>query len=121
MLTFTPKPTGRGHPFDHSHHEVERFDTGTTSILARVGISLISREQACANAEQEIPVFDFNRVRSAARAEWSELLGRIQVNTANVDPEITSLFYSSIYRTHISPADCRHEDHIAVYFTKLYF
>ncbi|KAK7690246.1 hypothetical protein QCA50_006901 [Cerrena zonata] len=87
MLTFTPKPVG------------------TTSILARVGVSLISTAQACATAEEEIPQFDFNHVRSAARAEWNELLGRIQVKTDNVDPEITSLFYSSVYRTHISPAD----------------
>lgn len=79
---------------------------GTTSILARVGVSFISSEQACANAEDEIPDFDFERVRSASRAQWNELLGRVQVDTTNVDPEIVDLFYSSFYRTHLSPADC---------------
>ncbi len=79
---------------------------GTTSILARVGVSFISSEQACANAEEEIPDFDFERVRSASRAQWNELLGRVQVDTSNVDPEIVDLFYSSFYRTHLSPADC---------------
>lgn len=78
----------------------------TTSILARVGVSFISSEQACANAEEEIPDFDFERVRSASRAQWNELLGRVQVDTTNVDPEIVDLFYSSFYRTHLSPADC---------------
>ncbi|OJT03625.1 hypothetical protein TRAPUB_5653 [Trametes pubescens] len=78
---------------------------GTTSILARVGVSFISSEQACANAEEEIPDFDFERVRSASRAQWNELLGRVQVDTSNVDPEIVDLFYSSFYRTHLSPAD----------------
>ncbi|KAJ8474821.1 hypothetical protein ONZ51_g6967 [Trametes cubensis] len=87
MFTFAPNPNG------------------TTSILARVGVSFISSEQACANAEAEIPDFDFEGVRSAARAEWSELLGRVQVNPSGVDPEIVDLFYSSLYRTHISPAD----------------
>ncbi|KAL1948229.1 hypothetical protein VTO73DRAFT_12304 [Trametes versicolor] len=77
----------------------------TTSILARVGVSFISSEQACANAEDEIPDFDFERVRSASRAQWNELLGRVQVDTTNVDPEIVDLFYSSFYRTHLSPAD----------------
>ncbi|KAI0672078.1 glycoside hydrolase family 92 protein [Trametes maxima] len=78
---------------------------GTTSILARVGVSFISPEQACSNAEQEIPDFDFEGVRSASRAQWNELLGRIQVDTSDVDPEVVDLFYSSFYRTHLSPAD----------------
>ncbi|KAH9846714.1 glycoside hydrolase family 92 protein [Lenzites betulinus] len=78
---------------------------GTTSILARVGVSFISSEQACSNAEEEIPDFDFERVRSASRAQWNELLGRVQVDTSDVDPEIVDLFYSSFYRTHLSPAD----------------
>lgn len=81
---------------------------GATSILARVGVSLISTEQACANAEQEIPDFDFAKTRAASRAQWSELLGRIQVNPQGVDSEFVDLFYSSLYRTHLSPADCKY-------------
>ncbi|KAI0649690.1 glycoside hydrolase family 92 protein [Trametes meyenii] len=78
---------------------------GPTSILARVGVSFISPDQACSNAEQEIPDFDFESVRSASRAQWNELLGRVQVDTSDVDPEVVDLFYSSFYRTHLSPAD----------------
>lgn len=89
--------------FAHSRHDCL---IATTSILARVGVSFISSEQACANAEEEIPDFDFERVRSASRSQWNELLGRVQVDTTNVDPEIVDLFYSSFYRTHLSPADC---------------
>ncbi|KAG1889430.1 glycoside hydrolase family 92 protein [Suillus subluteus] len=40
-----------------------------------------------------------------ARGTWNELLSRIQVDTQGVDNEITELFYSSLYRMHISPAD----------------
>lgn len=80
--------------------------TAATSILVRLGVSFISPEQACANAELEAPTFDFDGVRQAAWAEWDELLGRIQVQTTNVSPEIVELFYSSLYRTHISPANC---------------
>ncbi|KAI0634493.1 glycoside hydrolase family 92 protein [Trametes polyzona] len=76
-----------------------------TKIYARVGMSFISTEQACKNAESEIPDFDFDGTRAAARAEWNELLGRIQVDTENVDDDTVELFYSSLYRTHISPAD----------------
>ncbi|KAI8996644.1 glycoside hydrolase family 92 protein [Trametes punicea] len=90
LFTFAPNENGK---------------SWTTSILARVGVSFISSEQACANAEEDIPDFDFEGVRSASRAQWSELLGRVQVDPSDVDPEIVELFYSSMYRTHISPAD----------------
>ncbi|KAF6741810.1 glycosyl hydrolase family 92-domain-containing protein [Ephemerocybe angulata] len=73
-----------------------------TSILARVGVSLISAEQACKTAEEEIPDFDFERVRNEAEGKWDELLGRVQVDVTGRDVE---LFYSSLYRTHIAPTD----------------
>ncbi|KAG6841013.1 hypothetical protein C0991_002643 [Blastosporella zonata] len=88
LLTFPPAPNG-----------------GKTTILVRVGVSFISSAQACANAEEEVPDFDFESVEKAARAEWNELLGRIQVDPTGVDTETVQLFYSSLYRTHISPAD----------------
>ncbi|KAI0703902.1 glycoside hydrolase family 92 protein [Cerioporus squamosus] len=71
---------------------------GQTTIMVRAGMSFISTDKACQNAEEEIPSFDFEGVRAATRAEWNELLGRIQ------------LFYSSLYRTHISPADYTDEN-----------
>lgn len=80
--------------------------SGTTTIMVRAGMSFISSDQACRNAEEEIPDFDFEGVRAATRATWNELLGRIQVGTENVDDDTIELFYSSLYRTHISPADC---------------
>ncbi|KAJ8488173.1 hypothetical protein ONZ45_g14058 [Pleurotus djamor] len=76
-----------------------------TVILARVGVSLISAEQACTNAEEEIPDFNFEGVQSDARQAWNDVLGRIQVDTTGVPRETVELFYSSLYRTHISPAD----------------
>ena len=77
-----------------------------TGILVRVGMSFISTDQACANAEEEIADFDFEGTRAAARAEWNDLLGRVQVETDGVDDDTIELFYSSLYRSHISPADC---------------
>ncbi|KAF5328370.1 hypothetical protein D9619_013241 [Psilocybe cf. subviscida] len=88
LFTFAPNP-----------------NNGPTTILARVGVSFISSAQACQNAQQEIPDFNFDAVHAANRAQWNDLLGRIQVDTTNVDLETTQLFYSSLYRTHISPAD----------------
>jgi len=77
----------------------------TTTILARVGVSFISSDQACANAEAEIPDFDFEGTVTQNQATWRELLNRVQVDTTGVDEETVSLLYSSLYRTHISPAD----------------
>ncbi|KAF5372699.1 hypothetical protein D9615_009852 [Tricholomella constricta] len=88
LFTFLPAPRGR-----------------KTTILVRVGVSFISSRQACANAEEEIPDFGFERVQREARAQWNDVLGRIQVDTRGVSKETVQLFYSSLYRTHISPAD----------------
>ncbi|KAF9483277.1 glycoside hydrolase family 92 protein [Pholiota conissans] len=88
LITFNPAPGGKA-----------------TSILARVGVSLISSAQACANAEEEIPTFDFDAVHASNRAAWNDVLGRVQVDARGVDKNTTELFYSSLYRSHISPAD----------------
>ncbi|KAI0296922.1 glycoside hydrolase family 92 protein [Multifurca ochricompacta] len=80
-------------------------ETGPTVVLVRSGVSLISMEQACANAEAEIPNFDFDKVATAARAEWNDLLGRVGVEIAPGQEDLRVLLYSSLYRTHISPAD----------------
>jgi len=67
-----------------------------TSILARVGVSLISPAQACSNAQSEIPNFDFEGTEASARAMWNDILDRVQVRTEGVEPEIVELFYSSV-------------------------
>ncbi|KAI0260073.1 glycoside hydrolase family 92 protein [Gloeopeniophorella convolvens] len=78
-----------------------------TVVLVRTGISFISSAQACSNAESEIPNFDFDGTRDAARAEWNDVLGRISVQVApgTEQQDMRTLLYSSLYRSHISPAD----------------
>jgi putative alpha-1,2-mannosidase len=78
LLTFDPAPSG------------------PTTILARVGVSFISAAQACTNAEEEIPNFDFEDTRTASRKAWNDILGRIQVDDKDVDRETVSLLYSSV-------------------------
>jgi putative alpha-1,2-mannosidase len=70
--------------------------SGTTAILARVGVSLISVDQACANAEEEIPNFDFDTTENQARAQWNDILGRVQVDITGVPNETVQLLYSSV-------------------------
>lgn len=74
-------------------------------ILARVGVSLISSEQACSSAESEIPSFDFNATHTAAENAWREKISPISVSTTGVDTSLLENFYSGIYRTMVNPQD----------------
>ncbi|PSN70516.1 hypothetical protein BS50DRAFT_599078 [Corynespora cassiicola Philippines] len=72
-------------------------------ILARIGVSLISSEQACRSAESEIPDFDFDSTQAAAESAWRDKLAPITVSTAGVEPSLITNFYSGIYRTMVNP------------------
>ncbi|KAK0560031.1 hypothetical protein OC861_006435 [Tilletia horrida] len=76
---------------------------GTLEVLIRIGLSYISPEQACANAEEEIGKdWDFDAVVAASRADWNAKLNRIQLSPKTND-EVARMFYSSFYRTFLSP------------------
>lgn len=81
-----------------------RFESpGDTPIIARVAMSFISSDQACASAEAEIPNYDFDSVKAAAEDAWRSKIGRIQVSTSGVENETLTNFYSGIYRTMVNP------------------
>lgn len=81
-----------------------RFESPKEPVTARVGLSFISSDQACANAEEEIPDFDFDSVQSAATDAWQEKISPIVVSTGGgVDPNQVTNFYSGIYRTMVNP------------------
>ena len=65
-------------------------------VLVRMGTSFISSNQACSNAEQEIPLFDFEEVAKSSNSLFETLLNRIRVNTTNVSDDTLRLFYSSV-------------------------
>jgi putative alpha-1,2-mannosidase len=80
-----------------------RPENGT--ISARVGVSLVSSDQACRNAENEIPgpEWDFNGIRKTAEDAWREKLSVVTVESGNVSDSLLTSFYSAIYRTMMSP------------------
>ena len=81
-----------------------RFKKPLNNLLqARVGVSFLSTEQACQNAEQEIPDWNFNRVRKAAEDAWKEKLSDVSIETGGVNKSIQRTFFSGIYRTMMSP------------------
>ncbi|RMY66537.1 hypothetical protein D0863_08369 [Hortaea werneckii] len=75
-------------------------------ILARVGVSFISVDQACKNAESEIPDFDFEGVHTAAQDAWTKTLGAVEVTPGEgVNASLQTVFWSGIYRASLSPQD----------------
>ena len=69
---------------------------GQKVLEFRYGISFISIEQAKKNLQEEIPAWDFDRIKSAARDRWNEVLGQVQVEGGT--PEQKRVFYTSLYR-----------------------
>jgi putative alpha-1,2-mannosidase len=82
-----------------------RFQSPGDGILARVGVSLISSDQACSSAEREIPTFDFEGTQTAAENLWREKISPIKVSTSGVNSSTLTNFYSGIYRTMLNPQD----------------
>jgi len=81
-------------------------DPGDSPIFVRVGVSLISADQACSSAEAEIPSFDFEATQTAAEDLWREKISPIVVSTNGItDLSIVTNFYSGIYRTMVNPQD----------------
>ena len=75
------------------------------TIDVRVGISFMSAERACSNAEKEQPNFDFEDTVAAAKAAWEEKMNVISLDPSGVSTELQTVFWSGIYRTMISPQD----------------
>ncbi|KAI8628130.1 glycoside hydrolase family 92 protein [Xylariaceae sp. FL1651] len=81
-----------------------RFESAADPIYARVGLSFISSDQACSNAEAEIPSYDFDAIELAASDAWREKMSAIVVSTGGgVDLDQVKNFYSGIYRTMVNP------------------
>ncbi|EGP83142.1 putative mannosidase [Zymoseptoria tritici IPO323] len=89
-----------------------RFNAPKASnqILARVGLSLISVEQACRNAQTEIPDFNFESVHTAAQQAWSEKMSVVQIKPGGVNDSMQTIFWSGLYRSMISPQDYTNEN-----------
>ena len=84
----------------------EHLASSNGALYARVGISWLSPEQACKYAEGEIPNIDegqFNMTLAAAELKWDATLGTVQIDPGHVSTDRLTLFWSSLYRTYISP------------------
>ena len=78
------------------------FDDATKPLLVRVAISAVSVDNAKANLRAEIKDWNFDRVAQEADAAWNDELGKIKVETPNLDDK--TIFYTSLYHTMIAPS-----------------
>ena len=76
------------------------FDTGASRVVqTRVGISLVSVENALLNLETEVSRpfgWNFEAVVRSQKAAWNEILSRVEVSTADRQEKVR--FYTNMYR-----------------------
>ncbi|KAI9743634.1 MAG: hypothetical protein M1818_002950 [Claussenomyces sp. TS43310] len=80
-------------------------NSSENQILSRVGVSFISVTQACHNAENEAPDFDFDGILQSAQNAWRNKLSVVAVDAEGVADDLQTVFWSGIYRSMISPQD----------------
>jgi predicted alpha-1,2-mannosidase len=67
----------------------------------KVGISFVSIANAEANLAKEIPGWDFDAVREAAKQKWTKTLNLIQADGGT--PEQRTIFYTGVYHSLLAP------------------
>lgn len=89
---------------------VDQPEDGT--VNARVGLSFVSTERACRNAEEEIPGpdYDFDGLRMTAEDAWRKKLSPVSVKSGDVSEDFLTTFWSGIYRTMLDPQDLTGEN-----------
>ncbi|KAL3439007.1 glycosyl hydrolase family 92-domain-containing protein [Aspergillus tetrazonus] len=92
----------------------QRPDDGgeNLTVTARVGVSYVSSQQACANAEKEIPspLQDFERLRDEAGEAWRKKLKPVSITPGGADEELQRSFWSGLYRNMLDPQDMTGEN-----------
>ncbi|GJE97619.1 glycoside hydrolase family 92 protein [Phanerochaete sordida] len=114
-INITSNVTSRSFAFTSSPSPVEAgallsFTSADHAVLARFGVSFISTAQACSNAEEEIPDWDWAAVQSASVDKWEDVLSRVQVDTEKENATVVELLYSSLYRSQLVPANLTGEN-----------
>ena len=72
-------------------------------IMLKVAISPIDIDGAKANMAAELPGWDFEKTREAARTAWNRELSKIRIETEDVDER--TIFYTALYHTMIQPSE----------------
>ncbi|MFP5234697.1 MAG: GH92 family glycosyl hydrolase [Acidobacteriota bacterium] len=93
----------------HGMHTGAWLDFGNArEVTLKVGLSFVSTQGARGNLQKEIPGWDFDGVRAAAKTEWSALLDRFAVEGGTTDQR--AIFYTGVYHSFLSPNVFSDED-----------
>ncbi len=72
-------------------------------VKVKIAISFVSEQKAKSFLLEQIPDFDYERVKEMARDAWRGILGAIQIKTE--DKALLRRFYTAIYHMNIQPRD----------------
>ncbi len=81
---------------------------GGKTVKVKLAISFVSAQRAIEHLTAEIPAFDYDAVRDAAREKWRKQLGVIEISTD--DKALLRRFYTAVYHMNIQPRN-RTDDH----------
>ena len=70
-------------------------------LMAKVGISYVSIEQARKNLDAEIPEYAFEEIKTAAKEEWNKQLSVVEVKGGTKEEK--TIFYTALYHSLILP------------------
>ena len=85
----------------YGYYKVGHTDAGE-QLLVKVALSPVSIEGAKENMAAELPGWDFDATRAAAREAWNNELGKIDISEK--DPDRRTVFYTALYHTMIAPS-----------------
>ncbi|HJV23696.1 MAG TPA: glycoside hydrolase domain-containing protein, partial [Holophagaceae bacterium] len=71
------------------------------AVKAKVALSAVDEAGARRNLDAELPGWDFERTRAAARAAWNRELGKVEVEGGTRDQR--TLFYTALYHAFLQP------------------
>ncbi len=75
---------------------------GEKQVMAKVGVSSVSIENAIANLDASLPGWDFEATQKAASDAWEKELTKIKIQSS--DSVQKTIFYTSLYHTMVAPA-----------------
>ncbi len=73
---------------------------GGEPLLVKVGISAVDIAGARGNLQAELPGWNFDSVKAAARTEWNRELEKIEIEA---DDTTKTIFYTALYHTMLAP------------------
>lgn len=79
-----------------------QFDLDASkTVRVKVGLSGVSAESAGLNLGQEIPHWNFEKVRTEAKAAWNKELSKVTIKGGTPDQQ--TVFYTALYHTFLVP------------------